>query len=332
MTDPSPTAGAAPAVFPLLEDGRLRLECPPALAPLLHRWLPLLPYDPPRDTPAPPGSVAIRIRSGDPALVRPAPGAPVLRLGTATAKVDDGAAAATLHAEGCAGVADLAGGGATLTVAPAGGDASDAVGWDLYYVVTLACALLLGRMDRALVHAAAVVAPDGGAWLLAGDTHAGKSTTCVNLITAGWRYVTDDNGVLSRGGAGALRVEGWPRRFHLDAGWDEGVPGQARGEVDPHRRWPGQWVRSAPLAGLLFPRVEAELPTALTPITAADALGELMRQSPWLLGDRVRAPEILALLRAACERPAFALRLGLDTYRDTGRLLRVLAPITGDQR
>jgi hypothetical protein len=43
----------------------------------------------------------------------------------------------------------------------------------------------------------------------------------------------------------------------------------------------------------------------------------------------VRAPEILALLRAACERPAYALRLGLDTYRDTGRLLRVLEPLAG---
>jgi hypothetical protein len=52
-----------------------------------------------------------------------------------------------------------------------------------------------------------------------------------------------------------------------------------------------------------------------------------MRQSPWLMGDRERAPDLLALLTAACERPAYALRLGLDTYRDTDRLLRVLAPI-----
>lgn len=329
MTGLPPAAGAPPAVFTLLEDGRLRLECHPALAPLLDRWLPLLPYA----TTAPtPGGVAIRIHPGDPANVRPVPGAPVLRLGGARARVDDHASTATLHAAACGGVADLSGGCATLWVAPAQGDAADAAGWDLYSVLTLACALLLGRMDRALVHAAAVVAPGGGAWLLAGDTHAGKSTTCVNLITTGWRWVTDDHGVLARGAAGAIRVEGWPRRFHLDAGWDEGVPGQPRGEVDPHRRWPGAWLRSAPLAGLLFPRVEPDRPTALIPIPAADALSGLMRQSPWLLGDRVRAPQILSLLRAACERPAFSLRLGLDTYRDADRLLRVLEPVTGGER
>jgi hypothetical protein len=182
-------------------------------------------------------------------------------------------------------------------------------------------------MGRALVHAAAIVAPDGGAWLLTGDTHAGKSTTTINLITAGWPFVSDDNVVLFRDAAGRLMVEGWPRRFHLDAGWEHGRPGEARGEIDPHERWPGQWVRAAPLAGLLFPRVEADRATELSPAAGAEALAGLMRQSPWLLADRARAAEILALLRAACEQPAFALRLGLDTYRDTDRLRRVLKPL-----
>jgi hypothetical protein len=250
----------------------------------------------------------------------------VLSLATARARVDAAATRATLHTPTCAGVADLSGGGATLFAAPSEGDT---VEWELFYVLTLACALLLGRMDRALVHAAAIVAPGGGAWLLAGDTHAGKSTTCVNLITAGWRFVTDDHGVLFRDASGAIRMEGWPRRFHLDEGWHEGVPGRPRGEVDPHLRWPGAWQRSAPLAGLLFPRVEPDRPTEISPIAAADALSGLMRQSPWLLGDRERAPHILAFLRDACHRPAYALRLGLDTYRDTDRLLRVLEPVTG---
>ncbi|HET7228714.1 MAG TPA: hypothetical protein VFJ16_01795 [Longimicrobium sp.] len=330
MTHARPAAGAPPAVLPLLADGTLRLECAPPLVPLLHRWLPLLPYG---QTPPASDAVAIHIGSGDPARVTPAPGAPVLRLGSAVAHVDDAAGCATLHASHtCAGVVDLSAPGADLVIAPFADAEADAVGWDLYAALTLACALLLGRMHRALAHAAAIVAPGGGAWLLAGDTHAGKSTTCVNLITAGWRFVTDDHGVLFRDASGRMCVEGWPRRFHLDGGWEEGRPGQARGEVDPHQRWPGRWLRTAPLAGLLFPRVEADRPTELLPISPAEALGGLMRQSPWLLGDRVRAPEILALLRSACERPAYALRLGLDTYRDTGRLLRVLAPLSGEER
>ncbi|HEU4455937.1 MAG TPA: hypothetical protein VFR81_22920, partial [Longimicrobium sp.] len=197
---------------------------------------------------------------------------------------------------------------------------------DLYSMVTLSCALLLGRLGRALVHAAAVVAPGGGCLLLAGDTHAGKSTTAVNLIGAGWPFVSDDHVVLSRGADGRLRVEGWPRRFHLDEGWEQGAPLHRRGELDPHERWPGAWRRAAPLAGLLFPRVEAAFPTALAPLPGSQALAGLLRQSPWLLADRAAAGGVLALLTAACESPAFSLRLGLDSYRDAGRLVEVLRP------
>jgi hypothetical protein len=319
-TRPAP-AGAPPAVFPLLADGCLRLECDPALAPLLDRWLPLLPYD---QAERADGPSVIRVAPGDPTRIAPASAAPALRLGTADAHVDAAGSRATVRGSCCAADIDLSAPSACISV---GGGAADDVAWDLYHACTLVCALLLGRLDRALVHAAAVVGPGGGAWLLTGDTHAGKSTTSVNLITAGWRFVSDDNVVLFRGADGRLWVEGWPRRFHLDAGWHHGRPGQPRGEVDPHERWPGRWLRTAPLAGLLFPRVEAGRPTELSPLSAAEALAALLRQSPWLLADRARAPDIFSLLRSACERPAHALRLGLDTYRDTDRLLQVLSPL-----
>lgn len=327
MSAPSAEAGPGAAVLPLLADGALRLEAAPALLPLVRRWLPLLPY---ADTPAAPGGAAIRVAAGDPARLSPPAGAPVVRLGAADVWVDDAAATARLRCTGgSAGEADLARGEAALVPAP-GDRAPDGVAaWDLFSMCTLVAALLLGRMHRALVHAAAIVAPDGRAWLLAGDARAGKSTTVVNLICAGWRFVSDDNGVLFRGADGAPWVEGWPRPFHLDDGWEAGAPLHRRGEIDPHERWPGQWMRTAPLAGLLFPRVAAERPTELAPLPAAEALAALMRQSPWLLADRACAAEVLAFLREACERPAFSLRLGLDSYRDTARLLHVLAPLTG---
>jgi hypothetical protein len=220
------------------------------------------------------------------------------------------------------------GGGEGVLYAPLGGPADpEAVEWDLYALCTLACALLLGRMHRSLVHAAAVVAPDGGAWLLAGDAYAGKSTTVVNLIGAGWRFVSDDHVMLLRGEGGRPWLEGWPRRFHLDQGWAQGTPGQPRGELDPHDRWPGRWQRQAPLAGVLLPRVEAALPTRLEPVAGGEALAALVRQSPWQLGDRGTAAEVLELLGDACRLPTHALRLGLDSYRDSGRLLEVLGPL-----
>lgn len=297
------------------------------LVPLLHRWLPLLPFNASRADAPGAATIAVEADDGE-AFARP-DSAPVLRLGTVTAWVPaPGTDAVLAGTAGCRGRVRLDEGTARLT-APAVPADADAAAWDLYSMLTLSCALLLGRMRRALVHAAAVVAPDGRAWLLTGDTHAGKSTTSVNLIQAGWRFVTDDHGVLARGDDGTMRMEGWPRRFHLDEGWDAGAPVHRRGEVDPHQRWPGMWLRSAPVAGLLFPRVDAQQPTTLTRVAGSQALAGLMRQSPWLLADRARAADLLALLTEACSLPAYTLRLGLDTYRDTERLLDVLRPATG---
>ncbi len=315
-------------VLPLLEDGSLRLEAPDGLLPLLRRWLPLLPYD---TTRVDPEGAAVRVSFADappaPTRVEQASEGPTLRLGTVDVWVDADARHAVLRGTaGCAGRIDLRRRSADLAAPEPGEGDRGEVAWDLYSMATLSCALLLGRLGRALVHAAAVVAPGGGALLLAGDTHAGKSTTAVNLIGAGWPFVSDDHVVLSRGADGAPRVEGWPRRFHLDEGWEGGAPLHRRGEVHPHERWPGSWRRAAPLAGLLFPRVEAAFPTALAPLPGSQALAGLLRQSPWLLADRSVAGGVLSLLTAACESPAFSLRLGLDSYRDAARLIEVLRP------
>lgn len=294
----------------LLHDGRLRMEVHPPLLSALARWLPLVPPDTPVDAD---GSVIRVVPAGDaPPPVRPAE-ARTLRLGKVDAWVDgDGALLA--GASGVHGTIRLDAGDAELRVP---GDAeADAVGWDLYSAATLACALLLGRMGRALVHAAAVAPPGCRAWLLVGDAWAGKTTTCANLVRAGWNYVSDDHVVLHRDAEGRVAVEGLPRPFHLDQGWETGAVHHRRGSTDPRERFPGAWRRTAPLAGLLFPRVHADEPTALAPAGAGDALAALLRQSPWLLADRGCAPRVLALLRDAAQLPVHALRLGMDTYAD----------------
>lgn len=324
ISDPVPRPLPTPPHV-LLRDGTLRLEAPADLVPLLESWLPLLPYA--ERQPAPNG-VVVRISRG----VAPGPtdDEPHLRFGSVTAWVDGAMGIAILHGTraGCGGHVDLRGKRAEL-VAPRDIADTEAAGWELHSLATLSCALLLSRMGRALVHAAAVVAPDGGCWLLAGDTHSGKSTTAVNLIAAGWRFVSDDNVVLARGADGTLEVEGWPRRFHLDVGWEAGAPAGRRGAVDPRERWPGQWVASAPLAGLLFPEVRANEPTAAAPIAAVEALAALLRQSPWLVADRGSAATVLALLRDTAALPAYRLQVGLDTYSDPPLLVERLARDTG---
>jgi len=195
---------------------------------------------------------------------------------------------------------------------------------DLYSMLTVSAAMLLAGLGRALVHAAAVISPEGGAWLLVGDARAGKSTTCATLARVGWGFLSDDQVVL-RHGADRVVAEGWLRRFHLDRGWEQGVLTGDRAEVAAADLAAGGWQRTAPLIGLLFPMVRAGRPTLLTPLSAAEAFAGLVRQSPWLLARRDMAAGVAALLQAAVAGPRYRLELGFDTYRDGRSLATSLA-------
>jgi hypothetical protein len=197
---------------------------------------------------------------------------------------------------------------------------------ELYSMLTLSAAFLLGRIGRALVHAAAVVAPDERARLLIGDAWSGKSTTLVTLIEAGWDWLSDDQVVLERSESGEVLAEGWARPFHLDEGWTEGEPVGRRRAVDPAELGPGRQQASAALGGLLFPRVESQTNTHVESASPAQAFEGLVRQSPWLLADPGAAPPILDLLRSTALLPAHRLVLGNDTFRRPERLIQSLAP------
>ncbi|MDB4952044.1 MAG: hypothetical protein JWM27_4693 [Gemmatimonadetes bacterium] len=335
---PSPTEHALSTDAPprevaraLLEDGSLALRAEAGAWGAVEPWMPRIPAQEPapRDVRA-----CIHARPGGPEFAVPAE-APALELRNVHGWVRPNGTILLHGPEGRVSAAvDPSGRRAEVRLRPGereGGDEEAETGVEIFAALTLASAFLLGRLERTLVHAAAVAAPGGPAWLLAGGTFSGKTTTCVNLIRAGWDYLADDHVVLGRAADGGVAVEGWPRRFNLDHGYAAGASLGVRGRVDPHGFGPGRWRPSAPLAGVLFPRVQAELPTALAPMHPAGALSKLLQQSPWLLADAGAAPGVLALLRDAAGTPARELRLGDDTYRDPGRLRAVLedACVTG---
>jgi hypothetical protein len=299
----------------LLADGALVVECDRDAWPAVEPWVPLGAGTPPAGSTA---AARIRVHAAAPAAAVPM-GEPALELRSVQGWVLPGERVLLAEPGGrTGGMVDLAGRRAAVGIDPA----ADAEGRGLEVVATLtiAAALLLTRLERALVHAAAVVAPGGGAWLLAAGTFSGKTTTCVNLIRGGWDYLADDHVVLAPGAAGGIRVEGWPRRFNLDHGYAGGASLGVRSRVDPGGFGPGRLRPDAPLAGVLFPRVEAELPTALAPVHAAGALALLVRHAPWLLADAGAVRPVLELLLRAARLPAYELRLGRDCYCDTGVL------------
>lgn len=308
----------------LLADGSLALRAHADVWDGVASWVPRVPPVAPD-----PARVRawIRVERGDPAFERPARPPAVDLCSVAGWPDGDGRVLLCAPRRWVSAVVDPAGHRADVRLLPpaaAGEAAADGFQVEAFAGLTLAAAFLLGRLGRTLVHAGAVVAPDGRAWLLAGGTFSGKSTTCVSLIRGGWDYLADDTVVLGTGPDGVW-VEGWPRRFNLDHGYATGVSQGVRGRVDPDAFGPGRWRRAAPLGGLLFPRVEAERPTALERMGGVDALSALLQQSPWLLGDPGTAPGVLALLRRVAGMPAFALRLGTDSYRNPEQLQTVLA-------
>ena len=176
----------------LVADGAIRLALDRSLYSLAERWIPQG-LSEPRDVSA---RATISVSASRASLRRPTEPA-TLALDRVAAWVDQGRATAVLRgaAPSSGGLLSFAAGRGRMQVDPAGGVQEAAR--DLYSMLTISAALLLARLERALVHAAAVVAPDGHAWLLAGDARSGKSTTCATLASAGWGYVSDDQVVLA---------------------------------------------------------------------------------------------------------------------------------------
>lgn len=345
-----PASTTPPIHLALTLDRGLRLEIEPALLPLLAGWAPVGTSTPPLvalpgqgggcsgPSLTPTGAVAsARVCVTSHRCPRPIapPEEPDVRVGSARGWVDDDTEVALLHgASGGWGRVDLAHARAEV-VAPLFDETSvlarDEVAAELRAMCTIAVALLTGRREGVLVAAAAVIAPDGGGWLLVGDASSGKSTTAAHLVTAGWGYLADEEVLLHAGDRGGVWLEGWPRALPMESVWAHGRPGMTRpraasgalpGDASGIAR--GRWRRTAPLTGILATRLAPDLPTALSPGTAPDALAGLVRATPWLLADHASTRYELGLLRSATRVPMWQLRLGHDTHGDVVRLAKCL--------
>ncbi len=328
--EPDAPVGGSPIelgvhIVPLLESSRLILNADPFTREVLREALPS-----PRGGWSGHPLGTIRARRDDAPAPPPPHAEPSMCVSGITLWVDQPAAGHT-HLRNAAGsvhgAVDRDSRGATLHVHSA---LSADERLDAGVALGLAVTLLVGHVGHAVVHAAGVIAPAGGAWMLVGDSRAGKSSATAALVSAGWDYLSDDAVILSpiRGG---IRVEGWGSSIHLDRGFHAGVTTGHRVEFDPRSFRAGHWRASAELRGILFPRVSADLPTGLAPITRADAFVELVRQSPWLLADRGASPAVAALLSAAAEHPLARLTLGADSYALPERLTAVLSAMTSSR-
>jgi hypothetical protein len=301
------------SVHSLLSDDALVVRTDVAHRELVGSWLPLHAAPPTR----PEARATIDVVADEGSATSHDSGALLLRFGGVHVHLADGDVMHLAGASAARGRIDLSAKHATISVpsAAAAPPPDSPLASDVYSMLTLSAAFLVGRLGGALVHAGGAVDPDGRAWLLVGDTHAGKTTTCVSLVAAGgWRYLADDQVVLRPDSDGVLVAEGWPRRAHLDEGFGDSVVTGSRATVDLRTRWGDRWMARAPLGGVLLPEVNAERPTTISVAADAAAFTALVRQSPWLMADRAMAGSAVQLLRDAASHPAFSLSLGRDSY------------------
>jgi hypothetical protein len=311
----------------VLDDGSLGVRMSPELLPLVEAWLPRF-----ASQGAAPAAVRgwIEVRSG-PTRFEPPSEPPRFSLGSLSGWFDEGGKVLLSESgQRVSGVLDLEGMQARIRLAVSEAEGAE-LRLEIFGILSLAAALLLGRMGRTLVHAGAVVDASGAAWLLCGESFSGKTTTCLNLVRLGWDYLSDDN-VLLEEADGKVWVEGWPRPFNLDYGYESGASQGVRRRVDPLDYGPGRWRSRAPLGGILFPRVLAALPTTLSRLRVVDALAGLLRQNPWLIGDREAAAPLLKLMTRAAGYPAYGLQLGTDSYRDAAVIQRLLRQVAQERR
>lgn len=168
--------------------------------------------------------------------------------------------------------------------------------WDAefayYYVLEPLILDVLKRQGVLIWHSAAV-AKGGGAILLPGVSGSGKSTTTLNLLSLGYRFIADDQVLLRARGAG-LEVLGYESGLHLTDRSLRLLPEWGRfkrgGRHKKGRRWkhridlrgfrPRESSRPPVVKCLLFPRVAKTRETRLEELTPAEALLECLGQPP----------------------------------------------------
>jgi len=186
----------------------------------------------------------------------------------------------------------------------------------------------LRRRGLFLLHAFAACPPEGGgAALIVGDIGAGKTTTGLALLHAGWKLLSNDSPMLAEA-AGDINVLAYPGLLSAYPDTLARFPELSPIKSAPSVRekvlfaaeavYPNVWAEAAPAGGILFPQIEPRPEHALEPLPPAEALRLILPHAieQW---DRALIPAHLALLnRLVQAAPAYRLRLAADTSRLPG--------------
>jgi hypothetical protein len=225
---------------------------------------------------------------------------------------------------------NLAGGWTRGQVVPAAGQ-TYAILEDL---IAIGLSPHLRRRGKFLLHAFAA-AFEGQAVLLVGGIGAGKTTTGLSLLNAGWQLLSNDSPVVVGNGRiqqypGVLAA--YPESFAHFATMAHLV-GEVEGEGNGRRKlsvtaesvWPNIWLAEAPVRAICFPQIENRPDHALTSLAKPAALARLLPHAveQW---DKPMIPDHLRILRQMVEAaPAYMLHLAPDVVSIPQTVLTLLS-------
>lgn len=164
------------------------------------------------------------------------------------------------------------------------------------------------------LHAAGVVAPDGRAWLLAGESGSGKSTLTYAAARAGWKVLGDDGVPIEKREDCVLAH---PSREPIDVSIELSDAFPELRDRAPHVDWsdprhrtpvsaPAGYAHAAPVGALAL--ITRSSRDSLTTASPTEVLAALIRQSPTvLLNDAHAARQLAALAALVNSVPVFHL-------------------------
>lgn len=206
-------------------------------------------------------------------------------------------------------------------------------------VILYAVQAALRRAGLFQFHAGCVLPEDSSqAILIVGDSGSGKSTLTVALLQNGWRFVTDDNLLLSES---PDAVEAWALRryFTFDettirdcklTAFPDSIGGRIPGKLEKFRfyarqAFPEKFVDRCVPGAILFPTISDEPKSRIEPLNQLDALTRLIRQCPWATCDAAAAPHHLqALSKLAKQTRSYKLFAGRDVIESPAAVAQLI--------
>jgi hypothetical protein len=206
--------------------------------------------------------------------------------------------------------------------------------WDAnfiyYYILEPVILDLLKKLGVLVWHSAAVT-KDGFAMLLPGISGSGKSTTALNLLSLGYRFLADDLVLLRRRRGMSLEASGYEsglyltdkslqllpewKKFKRGRRYKKGQRWKYRIDLESFR--PPESSKPPLVKYVIFPQVTGGRKTRLEKLTPTQAMIECLQQVPKELPAAILGPSVLQsqfeiysdLVRSA---HCYRLRLGAD--------------------